>query len=191
MYFLRRSLFDPQFIEIIKDGCVVEERKASLAIKKLLQKFSSREELLLWLEEEENKQIKIAAYRMLGRKSYSKWAISQKLKEKGFSSGAIQKIIDELEKMGYLSDSDYTAMVISQKIRQGYGPAYIEKYLELKKLDASLVRIEMDYGRQKEFIQKWLVKCRGKNRNQNFQFLVKRGFDLNVIKEFVNSIGKE
>lgn len=187
VYFLRRSRIDSQFVEIVKGDLVIEELKFPTTIQKFPRGFPSKEELLFWIDETIKKQIKILAYRLLNRKNYSKNSLSQKLIEKGFSSQFCEKIIDELEKMGYLSDQDYAETLIRQKMRQGYGPSYIERYLQGKGLDPHQNRIDMDSETQKESIQKWLIKCRGKNRNQIFLFLLRRGFDLDVIKEAIKS----
>lgn len=182
MYSLRRSIIDSHFLEILFGGAVIQEVKVPFAIRYIPSSFGTLEELNHWLEQTEDKLVKSAAYRFLSRRSYSKAILLQKLKEKKYSLSKCLKVVDELEKLGYLSDADYVEMLIRQKMRQGYGPLHIERALRENGLDASVVRERMDVQMQKEAVTKWFMKMRGKEKSKMIAFLLRRGFDYSVIQ---------
>lgn len=182
MYALRRSLIDPQFLEVVQEGVVIQEIKVPFEIRYIPSSFPSMEALADWLEKIEGKLVKNAAYRFLSRRSYSKAALLQKLQEKKYSLPKCQKMVDELEKLGYLSDADYMEMLIRQKVRQGYGPSYIERVFRENGLDPRAVRERMDAPMQKEALKKWIAKLRGKEKPKMIAFLLRKGFDYSVIQ---------
>lgn len=182
-YSLRRSVVDPEFLEIILDGVVIHEVRVLIQIPKSHGLFSSLDEILTWLEEIEYKLVKASAYRLLARRSYPKLLLLQKLKEKKFSELQCRKVIGEIEKLGYLSDEDFGEMAVSQKINQGYGPLFIERYLQGLGLDPRLARQRMSAEKQKEAIKKWSFKLRGKEKKKRIAFLIRRGFDFSMIQE--------
>ncbi len=181
-YFLRRSLVDPDFLEVVLDGSVVQEIKVPFAIRHIPSSFATQEDVEAWLRQTEYKLVKGYASWLLSRRSYSKASLQQKLQAKKFSSLMCSQVIEEFERLGYLSDSDFSEMIIRQKMNQGYGPYYIERYLKEKGLPHHLVREEMSEKKQKEAIKKWLLKMRGKDRMKIVAFLLRRGFDLSVIQ---------
>lgn len=179
---IRQSTFDPAYWEVLLDGVVIQEMKISFPLRGVPRDFVSLDAITTWLEETEYKLVKAAAYRLLARRSYSKAMLFRKLKEKKFSEKTYQKVIEEIEKLGYLSDSDFGYALVEQKIRQGYGPYYIERFLQEKGLDSSIVRQKMDAKTQKESIKKWALKLRGKDPAKMTAFLMRRGFDLEMIR---------
>lgn len=180
-YSLRRSAVDPEFLEIISEDVVIQEVRVPYAIR-LPASFSSLDEVFACLEEMERKLTKAAAYRLLARRSYSKMRLFQKLREKKFSEEQCRKVIEEIEQLGYLSDADFGEMAIRQKMAQGYGPQYIEQYLRTLGLDPRLARQVMDEEKQKESLQKWALKLRGKEGSKRIAFLLRRGFDFRFIQ---------
>lgn len=181
-YSLQRSAIDPDFLEISLQGIVIQEVRVHFEIPKSQVSFSSLDEVLAWLGEIEYKQAKAYAYRLLSRRSYSKYILLKKLKEKKYGETKCQKVIGEIEQLGYLSDEDVGEMAVSQKIKQGYGPQYIERYLQELGLDPRLARQNMDVEKQREAIKKWDHKLHGKEKKKRIAFLIRRGFDFNVIQ---------
>ncbi len=181
-YSLRRSEFDPEFLEIILDHVIVQEVRFPCPIKNLERSFSSLEEIFAWLEKTEEKLAKAAAYRFLSRRSFSKETLFQKLREKKFSHPLCRKVVEEMEKMGIVSDADFGEAVLRQKMGQGYGPQYIERYFKQLGLDPKLVREKMDEKAQRELVQKWMLKLRDKEKSKKIAFLLRRGFDFGLIQ---------
>jgi SOS response regulatory protein OraA/RecX len=181
-YFLRRSLVDPDFLEVVLENSVIQELKISFAIRRIPPSFATLDEVAAWLKATEYKLVKSYVAYLLARRSYSKASLLQKLKAKKFSSPMCAQVINEFERLGYLSDEEFTEMAIRQKMSQGYGPYYIERYLRGKGLSSHLVRERMTEQNQKESLKKWLLKLRGKDRLKITAFLLRRGFDLSVIQ---------
>lgn len=181
-YSLRRSAFDPEYIEVVFDQSVVQEVKVLFKLPRVPVSFSSLEEVLSWLKDVEQKLAKGVSYRLLSSRSYSKMGLFQKLKMKGFSEKVSLGVIEEIEKLGYLSDADFGKGVVDQKIAQGYGPMYIEQYLKVKGLNPRLAREIMDGEKQRESLKKWEKKLKGKEKHKKIAFLLRRGFDLSMIQ---------
>ncbi len=179
---LQRSSFDPEYLEVILDGALVQEIRVLFKLPSIPVSFPSLEEVLFWLKEEEVKLAKAYAYRLLSMRSYSKMGLFQKLKGKGFSENGSVQVIGEIEKQGFLSDEEFGKGVVDQKMAQGYGPLYIERYLKAKGLDPKLARERMDGEKQKEALKKWEQKLKGKEKQKKIAFLLRRGFDFSVIR---------
>lgn len=178
---IRQSTFDPTFWEVLSEGTVIQEIPISFPLKGIPQHFANLSEITAWLEQKEYKLAKNAALRLLSLRSYSKAMLLKKLLEKKFSEKQSLKVINEFEKLGYLSDNDYAQMLLEQKIRQGYGPRYIEQYFRQKGLDPKLVRQRIDLKTQKESIQKWAQKIQNKDLSKKQAFLMRKGFDFEII----------
>jgi SOS response regulatory protein OraA/RecX len=181
---LRQSTFDTSFWEVISDGIVIKEIRVSIPFKGVPRFFASLEEITIWLEEKEYKIAKNYALWLLGRRSYSKAMLFKKLKEKRVSEPQSTRLIEEFEKLGYLSDNDYARAMREQKIRQGYGPRYIEQYFRSKGLDPKLAKT--DEVSQKEALKKWETKLRGKDPAKRSAFLLRKGFDFEFIRKNTN-----
>jgi SOS response regulatory protein OraA/RecX len=181
-YYLRRSAVDPEFLEIVLEGVVIQEVRVLFQIPGSRVSFSCLDEVLVWLQETEYKLAKASAYRLLARRSYPKLTLLQKLREKKYSEIQCRKVIGEIEKLGYLSDEDYGEKAVSQKINQGYGPKHIERYLQGLGLNPRLAREKMDEEKQKEALKKWEHKLRGKEKKKRIAFLIRRGFDFSMIQ---------
>ncbi|HSX14255.1 MAG TPA: regulatory protein RecX [Chlamydiales bacterium] len=177
---LRQSTFDPKFWEVISNGIVIQEIAISFPLKDIPKQFASLEEIDSWLEKTESKKVKNYALWLLARRSYSKAMLLKKLREKKYSENRCQRVIEECENSGYLSDDNYAQMLLEQKIRQGYGPRYIEQYFRNKGIDAKLVRKKMDLKMQKEAVKKWAQKISSKDRMKAVAFLLRKGFDLPI-----------
>ena len=176
-YRLRRSQIDPDFLEVVQEEIVVQEIRFRLNLRNP-PSFATLNEIEIWLHEYEWKRAKGAAYRLIAGRSFSKAGLLQKLRAKKFSPAVCEKVVCELEKLGYLSDADFTEQLIAKKIRQGYGPRYIERVLQEQGLDAS--RLQMKQEAQAMAIRKWLAKKRG------IPFLLRKGFDFALIQREIS-----
>jgi regulatory protein len=179
---LRQSTFDPNFWEILSDGKIIQEIPISFPLSEIPTHFDSLQEIFSWLEQKETKLVKNAALNLLSRRSYTKAMLLKKLKEKKFSTSKCLQIIDECEKLGYLSDNDYAQRLLEQKIGQGYGPRYIEQYFRSKGLDPCFVRKNMDSSKQKELVKKWSKKMICKDQLKVKAYLLRKGFDFEIIR---------
>jgi regulatory protein len=58
---------------------------------------------------------KVAAIRMLARREYGRAELTQRLLARGIVRDEIERSLDELEQLGYLSDTRYAQGVVAQK----------------------------------------------------------------------------
>lgn len=188
MYTLRRSLIDPRFVEIVCADTVVQEIAASLAIRKMGCRFSSLDACVEWLEKEELRLAKAAAYRLLAGRSYARAALEKKIKQRDFSDSVCKEVVSELERLGYLNDSVWRESAIERELAKGYGPRHIELKLRSQGIDASFVRAAIDRSRQIASIKKLLEKNRKKKGLALMAFLARRGFDSDCISDALRQL---
>ena len=85
-------------------------------------------------QETENQQAMNTAVRMLTRRDHTRYEIGQKLKQRGFSSGAIRAAIEECGRLNYIDDERTARMYIGQLVRRGLGIRRIANELKKKGL---------------------------------------------------------
>jgi len=146
---------------------------------------------------------KECAYRLLKYRERSTKEIKDRLKEKGFSGDICDRVIDELNRLGYLDDKRFANMLADSiiKFRPG-GLALVRSALYAKGVPAKIIdsvitdvkdgydEYEAAYalasGRVKRF--KNIEPERAKQRIYNF--LLRRRFKQETILEVLNQIFK-
>ncbi|HSX25943.1 MAG TPA: regulatory protein RecX [Chlamydiales bacterium] len=175
---LQRSAIDPNLLEVWCESQCIEEIFAPFIIRKIPVSFDSIERVKKWLVEIEWKLARSRAYWLIARRSYASGVLRQKLVEKRFSAAVCDRVIEELEKSGYLNDGAFFEQAILREFRRGYGPKYIEMKLKAQgRKVRELVTPEM----QKERIRQLLPKLKG-DRQKAMRALFRRGFDLDLIQ---------
>jgi SOS response regulatory protein OraA/RecX len=139
-YYLRRSSLEPSYFEVCEGEMIVQEIWAPFQIRKIPSSFESLEEITRYLQETEWKLAKGAAYRYLAARSLASPMLMQKLKKKQFSEEVCRKVVEELEKLGYLQDDEFERSLILREFKRGYGPKVIELKLKAKGLGSRKVR---------------------------------------------------
>lgn len=187
MLILQKSAIDPAFYEIREGDELVKEIPISFRIYQIPRSFPSVQEIERWIKEEERKLAKRTAYRLLNVKNQSVLELQRKLVKRGFSHLVIQEIIEELKRLGYLSDTDFTQTLIESEMRKGHGPLYIERKLRFLGLDVNQVRKVVNDEKEREMIRK--LAPRLKNPAVALQ---RRGFDADLIySELKNFISRK
>ena len=76
---------------------------------------------------------------LLSRREHSVYELKQKLENrlKDLDKAELEKTIQKLKDQNLLSDARFAAAAIKQKSSQGYGPKYIEMYLNSKNVSSS------------------------------------------------------
>lgn len=59
---------------------------------------------------------KNAAFRLVARKSYTRFLLSKKLREKGYGNEAVTSVVELMEELGYVDDQDYAKRLIHDSI---------------------------------------------------------------------------
>lgn len=112
---------------------------------------------------------------LLSRKNYHSKVLFRKLIDKGFSSGSVEKVIEDCKRMGFIKDED----AILSVLKRGYGPRYIQFKLQLSNEE---VRSVVTRKLQKEQIEKMIPRLSEKEKA--IRTLVRKGFDFEVVIEF-------
>ncbi len=153
-------------------------RKFPIAFRiyKIPRRFGSIQEIERWVEGEERKLAKASRLPLAQREKSIDSRAAKKTRLPRVSRLIIQEILEELKRFGYLSDADFTRVLIEREMRKGYGPLYIEMKLRSLGLECSQVRKVVHAEAQKEAIRK--LAPRLKNPAAALQ---RRGFDAELI----------
>ena len=145
-----------------------------------------------------NRQAMNTAVRMLSRRDHTRFEVRQKLKQRGFSSGAIRAAVAECERLNYIDDERTARIYIGQLVRRGFGFRRIA--IELKKKGLQGRRIEDILEQQKVEIDEREIARRvlqkkiksferetdsKKRRDKLYRFLDYRGFSRSIISELI------
>ncbi|MCP5503686.1 MAG: RecX family transcriptional regulator [Chlamydiales bacterium] len=138
--------------------------------------------------------VKIArgvVYKLLALKGYLKSELRAKLKRYKIAIEAIEKILDECEKLGYLDDQREGKLFIARQKRRGLGPQMIAYKLQQKAPELKeMVREKVTDEEQREIIKKWIEKKTKKDdvndikvKERLYRFLRGKGFDDHLIRQ--------
>ena len=149
-------------------------------------------------QETEYQQAMNTAVRMLTRRDHTRYEIRQKLKQRGFSSGAIRVAIEECERLNYIDDDKTARIYIGQLVRRGFGFRRIAIELKKKGLQGQYIedilqqqQVEIDEREiARRVLQKKLKSFEReadpkKIRDKLYRFLVYRGFNRSIISELI------
>ncbi|MCB1084519.1 MAG: regulatory protein RecX [Chlamydiia bacterium] len=181
-----------RFTKVYFDGEPVQElhRRLFRLHFRILSRAKSKEELLKALRQIEIKVSRGLVYKWLAERGYLKAELKTKLKRYKLSEEAIEEVIKECQKLGYLDDEREGKLFIRGQMRKGYGPQMIaykltQKAPELKEMAESAMTEE----EQQEAIKKWIgKKLRGddlsdlKVKQRLYRFLKSKGFDDEPIR---------
>lgn len=137
--------------------------------------------------EEERKATRYA-YWLLARRSMHSFKLARCLKEKGYSDGVREKILQEITQSGLLNDRDYVAHFIAKWQKAGKSYAQILQKAKLQeiplseikqvKIDDSEVLLKLIHKRYPQLLEK---KGDFRIKQKAIQALLRRGFSLEQI----------
>ncbi len=91
--------------------------------------------------EKELARARDAAYRHLSYRPRSRAEILRKLKEKGFSAPLVDRVLGDLERLGYVNDRDFAVQWTRSRIRlRSFGRRRIEQELRDRGVDRELIQ---------------------------------------------------
>ena len=162
-------------------------------LKKILICKSKKElvNLFLVLEIEVGKAYLL---KLLSLRGYMENELSEKLKRRYFEETSIQKLFLFFRKLGYLKDKKEALLYIENHRKKGWGPRVIQYRLERKlgnrELAEKLVLKAFPLHKQKEEIliilqKRFLHLSEPKEKKHAFSFLLRRGFDRDLICLFL------
>lgn len=80
------------------------------------------------------------ATRFLSRREYGEEELFSRLLQKGFSEPEAREALQRCQDLGLQNDERFAEVVCRTRIRQGYGPARIERDLKQKGIDHQLIK---------------------------------------------------
>lgn len=190
----RFSLFvEEEFLFGVSDSALVHFnlRKGGIITQKLIDEIH---------EFEQHWTIKEYLIRLLGRRDHARNELLKKGLKKGYSKSVLETILDELSDKGYINNRAFATKFAREKFRfnhwgaqkirleliqKGIRDSDIEIALEELNGDEELEKIE--YLVQKS-TARFLRKSPEKRKKSMFDFLIRKGFDSNVILKHLDRL---
>lgn len=139
-----------------------------------------------------NKAVKYISYQSRTEKE-----VTEKLKECEYSDDIIFRVIETMKKYNYINDKEYAKNFLTSKLNlKGYGIFKISFDLKQKGISDDIINdiIEnTELNENKRALEVLEKKLRGKKisdykeKQKLYNFLLRRGFSYDVIKEAVNN----
>lgn len=152
------------------------------------------------MPDSEAKQAKITSLRLLAASPKSRIELSKKLSRKGYRPQVIQETLDELEKQGVLNDLAYARNLIL-RWTQGKNSGKKKILFELKRRGVSrgvcetvLAEISPEEERRQALEaglyrwQRFKQLPQEKRRKRVYDFLVRRGYDFELVRDLLREI---
>src|SRR5690348_6889171 len=125
---------------------------------------------------------------MLARRDYPRAALEERLVARGAEPGEVARVLDELERLGYLSDARFAQMLVAQKADR-FGKRAIAHALREGRVDPAAARdalAALDGGDEVAHAKAvWARRFRAqphdeRERARQIRFLIARGYGLQV-----------
>jgi regulatory protein len=126
--------------------------------------------------------------RMLARRDFPRAVLEERLVRAGADAAEVGRTLDELERLGYLSDTRFAQMLVAQKAAR-FGKRAIAHAMRAKRVEPSAARSALDALAGTDELELaravWARRFRtGPNdereRARQIRFLIARGYGLSV-----------
>lgn len=91
-------------------------------------------------------ELEQAALRLLAGREHSRLELRGKLLSRGGDPEDAERLLDQLEAQGYLSDKRFLEQYVEVRIRRGFGPLRIRAELQERGLDDTLINEQLREG---------------------------------------------
>ena len=89
---------------------------------------------------ESESKLRDQAYRFLSRRAHSRRELHNKLSARGYATGAIIKMLDDLMKRGYINDGEFARTFVEEEIKlKKSGPLLIKSKLQQKGVSREII----------------------------------------------------
>lgn len=152
------------------------------------------------MEDEKRKQAQISALRMLAASPKSSQDLKRKLSGKGFDTPTIEATLSNLQKQGLLSDKAYAQNLVSRYTsgqpsgtkriafelkRRGIPPKIRQELLEALSPAEETERAREIATARWQRLEKLPLE---KRKKRLYDFLLRRGFEYEIIREVVEGL---
>jgi regulatory protein len=96
----------------------------------------------------QDKEVEVAAVRLLSRREHSTEELKRKLAAKGYPEASIATVLDKLGKKKWVSDERFAANYVHHHARRGQGPVRIRAELRQQGIADSQIQQEIAGGEQ-------------------------------------------
>jgi regulatory protein len=128
------------------------------------------------------------AIRMLARRDYPRAALEERLAARGVDPAEVTRTLDDLERLGYLSDARFAQMLVAQKSPR-FGKRAIAHALHARRVDPAAARVALESlaGTDELALARavWSRRFRAppgdeRERARQIRFLIARGYGVAV-----------
>lgn len=137
--------------------------------------------------------VRATAIRMLARREYARAEIEERLVARGGDRAEVARTLDDLERLGYLSDARFARMLVAQKAGR-FGKRAIAHAIRQRRVEPAAAREALAaLAGNDEIADARVVRQRRfgmppgdeRERARQIRFLVARGYGLSVAIEVV------
>lgn len=138
--------------------------------------------------------IRATAIRMLARREYPRAELARKLLRGGADAAEVAHALDELERQGYLSDTRFAQMVVTQKSGR-YGKRAIAHALTQRRVEPTAAHAALDVLANVDELADARALCirrfgdappkDERERARHIRFLLARGYPLSIALKVV------
>lgn len=139
------------------------------------------------------KLARVYAIKMITYRKRTKREVEEKLQEKGIDQESIEKVIEKLEKDGYLNDLLYATKLIKKMKEQNKSKKQIELEFKIRGLTDDSVQTLLDEYNSDEIVIKKLFEKKFANKDltdkkdkiKAYNFFKNKGFDYEMISKYI------
>ena len=128
---------------------------------------------------------------MLAGREHSRAELQRKLAARGHTTGAVEKVLDDLQGRGLLDDRRFAEQYARMRVRKGYGPLRIRAELRERGIDTATIGVLLDAGSYdwRELLREVRLKRFGPQKPavrseqaRQARFLSRRGFPESLVR---------
>jgi regulatory protein len=204
---VRAQKRDPDRVAIHIDGEFAFGLAAELAVRAGLRKglaLSAAEQTAL-LSDEQHARARSAALELISYRPRTESEVRRRLQQRGFGVEVVEGAISRMRELGYLDDESYVRAFVAERLRtRGHGPARLRADLLRRgaspalidsALEAFVTRDDLQSAALRHATGRWTRLSREadpqKRRKKLYDFLARRGFDFDMIREVLETLEAE
>jgi len=139
--------------------------------------------------------VRATAIRMLARREYARAELSERLTRRGGDADEVNRVLDELERVGYLSDARFAQMLVTHKAGR-YGKRAIAHALTQRRVASPAAHGALDALKNVDELADasalWQRRFGSRpkderERARQVRFLMARGYSLSIALKVVGS----
>ncbi|SDB88213.1 regulatory protein RecX [Acinetobacter boissieri] len=137
-------------------------------------------------------KLRAYAYRLLGRKEYSKAELTQKLQQYAEDIDEVHVIVEQMIEYNYQNDERYAQQMFRSQLNKGQGPQRIKQKVQQKSVDLQFIEAQLESTNW--LAEAYTLKVRRfgqeiatdpKIKAKQVRFLQYRGYSLDTIFKII------